>query len=233
MRYQTALRPDRPSIHGFLRFLAGLRESVKPPKNGRNGQNRLESTKPSRNSPGIVATLFTLGERMRSPRSLIDAKDRDYVRLYVISCDRFLKVGLAKDIEKRISAAALLNPFPLRMVMSRRVSRNIARSVERRAHELLKPWHHDREWFTAPIEEVREAIRVAMLEGARLETRDRRLERARLEALIEAQRLGVDAYPLVRRRLREAASEMTEKDARLATAPPTSPSPSSQPCPGS
>lgn len=112
---------------------------------------------------------------IRAPRAPQDnATDRFYI--YAMQSGDFIKVGMSSRLVKRFEDARLLNP-DIRLVMYRTVTRNVAPAVERRIHELLAPWHHDREWFTAPLAEVRKAAKIAIAEGAKVERRDYALRR--------------------------------------------------------
>lgn len=89
----------------------------------------------------------------------------DYDRLYVIRCGDFYKVGVSYNIEQRIREMQLCNPYPLELALYRTVRTTQVRLVERRVHELLAEWEHGREWFTAPLAQIRAAVKIAMLEA--------------------------------------------------------------------
>lgn len=110
---------------------------------------------------------------MRQPRT-IDPKTASQRRyIYVFQSGKFLKVGMAKDWQARLTEARLMNPHGITLVMRRAVRRNVVCDIERRIHEMLSPWLHGREWFTAPLETVRAAVIEAVAEGVELDRKDR------------------------------------------------------------
>lgn len=82
--------------------------------------------------------------------------------IYAISCDRFHKVGITGNLAFRLHAMALTNPLPIRCVMYRHIPRSRARAIEKIAHATLAATAHGREWFTAPLPEIRAAIEEAI-----------------------------------------------------------------------
>ncbi len=131
---------------------------------------RAETNKKSRTEGGQMPlkNRHTLIRQPRAPQD--NAGDRMFI--YAMQCCEFIKVGLSRNPMKRLEEAQLLNPFEIRIVMFRTVSRNDAPTVEKHIHRLLAPWHHDREWFTASLAEIRLATKKAIAEAAKVARAD-------------------------------------------------------------
>jgi len=102
----------------------------------------------------IIRTGFNRREFMKTkvPTSY-DWKEPTYV--YAFRCEKYVKIGVAADIPKRMKALVLCNPFPI--VVERADlygSRLEAMIVEKAAHRALVDKHHHGEWFTAKPERV-------------------------------------------------------------------------------
>lgn len=82
--------------------------------------------------------------------------------IYAIQCSQFLKVGIAADVARRFEQFRLYNPFPCIVAFKREINPLMARTVEARTHALLRPSAHGREWFSATLEAVVNAIEEAV-----------------------------------------------------------------------
>ena len=67
--------------------------------------------------------------------------------LYVLACERFVKVGLAEDVYKRIRTLQNATPFPLRRLTHQRIPYILRRAAEARAHTALAKHRIHGEWF--------------------------------------------------------------------------------------
>lgn len=97
---------------------------------------------------------------LRSPYSM--STSTDITSVYMLTCGKFVKVGLAKDVRKRIADLQVANPYPLQYVHSHDFEGfRYARLCEMAAHEMLKPWSHHGEWFATSTSRVRSALDTA------------------------------------------------------------------------
>lgn len=112
-------------------------------------------------------------------------------RIYAIACEHFHKIGLADDVEKRIEVMKLLNPFPVSCVFYRTIPRRRAYFIERSVHAVLRDKHrrcytcrtsitsakhHSREWFAVSLQEIRDAVALAIQEARRVDRDEARRE---------------------------------------------------------
>jgi hypothetical protein len=75
--------------------------------------------------------------------------------VYGIQCGQFIKVGVAKSIDKRLNDMRALNPHPLTVIFRRRMK--AAFYCERKMHSVLREKSIGREWFEVSPEEVKAA----------------------------------------------------------------------------
>lgn len=78
--------------------------------------------------------------------------------VYVVKCDRFVKVGVAHDVAKRIATLQTANPHKLELVHASEPLRSLtyAGIAERSAHAVLEPSRVHSEWFkTLPSRAVK------------------------------------------------------------------------------
>lgn len=67
--------------------------------------------------------------------------------LYMLLSTPYLKIGIAGDLERRLSDYRLHNPHQLRVVYKRRIPRALAIQIERRVHAAVAKYAIGREWF--------------------------------------------------------------------------------------
>ena len=82
-------------------------------------------------------------------------------KIYIISCAEtsFLKIGVANDVNKRLSQLQGGCPFVLSVEYSTKKTKDdIARQVESRAHYILKDSHERGEWFDIELCDAISAI---------------------------------------------------------------------------
>lgn len=96
--------------------------------------------------------------------------------VYVIeSADGHYKVGISRDPVARCRELQRSTPLPLEFVGATLVAPSgvSARAMERRAHEILSHYRVSGEWFSAPLDFVHGALRVAYAELRRPDVVDR------------------------------------------------------------
>ncbi len=82
------------------------------------------------------------------------------MKIYVITCEGFSKVGISRNAQRRLSGLQNASPFPLRLRDVRDVPDDLALDIEARAHLLLinSGAAHRGEWFAVPSEVAARAI---------------------------------------------------------------------------
>jgi hypothetical protein len=98
---------------------------------------------------------------------MVDLLNNEYGYVYAIKSLDLIKVGVAKDIEKRMEAMRLMNPHGCELLFYRRTYAPY--TFEKRMHELLADKAVGREWFRVTLEEVRIASKTARLTSIRME----------------------------------------------------------------
>lgn len=116
-------------------------------------------------------------KRRNVPIKLIDNPSGKST-IYAIRSGEYIKVGMTGSLERRLEDMRLFNPHPISVVLYRTVDAAYARMIEKRLHEMLREWHHSREWFTAPVEEIRKSVKLAICEAAKARRVDLRTVRA-------------------------------------------------------
>ena len=106
---------------------------------------------------------------------MVDLLNREYGFVYAIGSLGLIKVGVAKDIAKRMNAMRLDNPHGCELLFYRRTYAPY--TFERRMHELLADKAVGREWFRASLADVRAASKTARLASIRAERAVRAAER--------------------------------------------------------
>jgi hypothetical protein len=104
---------------------------------------------------------------MQADRSFVSG-DQFPGYLYVIVCGDYLKIGVTRDVDRRLNDMGLANPFPMHVAHTEETpSMSCAMLAERTAHRLLGDAAVGREWFIVP---ERRAIKTARVtaEAARL-----------------------------------------------------------------
>lgn len=79
--------------------------------------------------------------------------------VYMVAADQWVKVGIAKDVSRRILAIQTGNPHHVRLLKQwRSESRELALGWESFLHSLLHQWTTKGEWFSPPLEVVMEIL---------------------------------------------------------------------------
>jgi hypothetical protein len=98
---------------------------------------------------------------------MVDLLNNEYGYVYAIKSLDLIKVGVAKNIEKRMETMRLHNPHGCELLFYRRTYAPY--TFEKRMHELLAEKAVGREWFRVTLEEVRTASKTARLASIRAE----------------------------------------------------------------
>lgn len=74
--------------------------------------------------------------------------------VYVIQCNEFYKIGVARNLAKRLNEMQTGNPYELRVVLSIEVRGGSSFDTERFLHTKFQAYRVRREWFQLPPEAV-------------------------------------------------------------------------------
>lgn len=86
---------------------------------------------------------------------------REQTYLYVMKCDRFHKVGIASNVQKRLTSIQAVNPLPVKVRHTRLFSSRLyALMTEAQAHKALAAYHLHGEWFTADFDHIKRILRL-------------------------------------------------------------------------
>lgn len=91
----------------------------------------------------------------------------DKVSLYGVQCGLFVKIGIAANIERRIIEFEVGNPYPMKVIMDRKINAAFAAEAEHLAHKMLASAHHRGEWFLTTRQEARRVINLAVTQATR------------------------------------------------------------------
>ncbi|MGO4337793.1 GIY-YIG nuclease family protein [Labrys sp. KB_33_2] len=92
----------------------------------------------------------------------IKARDRGRRSVYVMETERYVKVGIAFDVAKRLADLKGASPFEVRCVFALEVAAKDARDIERAVHVRLSHCRRQGEWFDCfPSEAIALVKRVA------------------------------------------------------------------------
>lgn len=80
--------------------------------------------------------------------------------VYGIQCGQFIKVGVTRDLTKRLHDMRLLNPHPITVILQRKIRAPFF--CEQKMHEILSHKAIGREWFNATSDEVLAAYEVGL-----------------------------------------------------------------------
>jgi hypothetical protein len=87
----------------------------------------------------------------------------DTTYVYLIACSRYVKIGIARDVAKRLANFQVASPLDMTVVHCREITgTRYAFLCERAAHKMLADYAHRGEWFTASKAKARLAIDTAV-----------------------------------------------------------------------
>ncbi len=84
-------------------------------------------------------------------------------------CD-FVKIGISENPEKRVKNMQTSTPHKLELVTT--IAANNAKSVERKLHNILRPYHCVGEWFKITSNEINSLIAIDRLSSDVLDQMD-------------------------------------------------------------
>ena len=120
-----------------------------------NPQEHTANCAPLEREPclGITDKIIrkALDAARRVPTGARIGEIRRVAFVYVMKCGKFVKVGIAADVNRRRKSLYCGNPFPIEIAHARRVPASHAEIIERLAHDLLAGWHHRLEWFDCDL----------------------------------------------------------------------------------
>lgn len=88
------------------------------------------------------------------------ARSAREVRLYLLACGTFVKVGIAVDVKARRLELQVGNPLRIIEVWkSTAMPRNEIQRIERRTHQKLKQYRSSGEWFEISADDALAAIK--------------------------------------------------------------------------
>jgi len=160
---------------------------------------------------------------------MVDLLNREYGFVYAIQSLDLIKVGVAKDIQKRMEAMRLDNPHGCELLFYRRTYAPY--TFERRMHELLADKAVGREWFRAALADVRAASKTARLVSIRAERASRSQFKAAMakprklaqcvnladHALNEINKIAASYGPLIRTHDKERNGKKPNKSKGIRT----------------
>jgi hypothetical protein len=83
--------------------------------------------------------------------------------LYLISCGDYVKIGITKNVYRRLAHIQTGNPLQCSIEHAWVVNERLAPRMERQAHDLLKYLHVRLEWFKATPKFAKDCARSAIL----------------------------------------------------------------------
>ena len=104
----------------------------------------------------------------RVTTAFLNGKDKK-AYLYVVRCGRYVKVGMTRDLLRRIEQLQDNNPEAIELEMYRTVPYHCAWTVEADALARLSEHHHRGEWFVCSPAVAKEALRAACKEVPKLD----------------------------------------------------------------
>lgn len=101
-------------------------------------------------------TMFYDGREYGDWKDAVAARPR---YIYLIQCGAYVKIGVATEVEARLSELQIGNPAKLILIWkSSYFTRAQAYRIERRTHGLLASYRTSGEWFQVDPETARKAI---------------------------------------------------------------------------
>lgn len=163
---------------------------------------------------------FDLDAFMATPRSTSwDHEQQTFV--YILGCEQYVKVGIARDVAKRVNGLQMGNPFPIKVLRTVEYpSRLQALLVERTIHAALEPHRLFSEWFTCEAKRARDVtsyVVAAMRQLVVIHAQQHREARARWDASPKGQREASEVqrfFHLSQKRIEatEAAGEAFDRE---------------------
>jgi hypothetical protein len=94
--------------------------------------------------------------------------------VYVMRCERFVKVGITSNLKKRLAGLQGENPFPVILASKFLLDdRRYAYLAEQRCHKVMREYRVFGEWFDVPFEVARPVVASVVAAARTLLTRHR------------------------------------------------------------
>jgi Rha family phage regulatory protein len=78
-------------------------------------------------------------------------------KLYIVKCGDFYKIGISHNVSKRIKGMQTGNPYLIELIDTYTIGHNVS-NIEARLHVLFESDNIRGEWFSTPIDEIRQAV---------------------------------------------------------------------------
>lgn len=107
--------------------------------------------------------------KIECPSIPVEVYDAPHERafIYVIASGPYMKIGITRDLKKRIKGVECHNPHEVRLICYRRVPAHYARRAEMQIHAELAAHQHRGEWFTADLETIMASVKRAVYDANR------------------------------------------------------------------
>ena len=74
--------------------------------------------------------------------------------IYAFRSGDFIKVGMSRNVAKRLATVIDYNPHPVDVLLCRKTPWRVTKAVEQAIHGELTPLRHHGEWYRATVEDV-------------------------------------------------------------------------------
>jgi hypothetical protein len=95
---------------------------------------------------------------LRKPRWMHKAEEEKSVFIYLLKCQDLIKIGLSKNLPKRIQQIENQIPFDIELVFSRKILSRNAYIYEKGLHDFYQGKRVKGEWFRLTEKEIKELI---------------------------------------------------------------------------
>lgn len=82
--------------------------------------------------------------------------------IYILQCDKYIKVGRANNVYRRAGEMVTGNPFDLDVLCYYKIKPEKITSIEKGAHRELEQYSHKGEWFSCSKEVAMMAVEYAI-----------------------------------------------------------------------
>lgn len=144
------------------------------------GLNGTES--PAKSPADVLAMSFDRDAFLRTARPS-EPFELTPCFVYLMQCERFVKVGIATDPQKRWAGLQGANPFPVRLAGKFRFDdRSYAYLAEQACHRVMAAHRTFGEWFDVPYDSAKAVVRRVVPAARYLAELHRRAVRDKLRA---------------------------------------------------
>lgn len=121
---------------------------VKPHNDRQERSYKVENGRNLASPPDRLATALRWAEKLK--------QERQTGFVYVIQAGDFIKIGVARDVRRRLALLQVGCPFNIELIAA--IPCDEPYKAEAFLHDRLKPYHTRGEWFVAVRREVDEAV---------------------------------------------------------------------------